>query len=30
MKCGVEKFYKWVDGWYVDNPNRVCGIEDPF
>lgn len=30
MKCDVEKFYKWVDSWYVKDPNKVCGIEDPF
>ncbi len=28
FSCPVEKFYKWVDGWKVSDPNKQCGVED--
>jgi hypothetical protein len=30
LSCPVEKFYEWFNGWRVEDPNKVCGIEDEF
>jgi hypothetical protein len=28
--CEISQFYSWHEKWNVQDPNRICGIEDPF